>query len=179
MRVTLNEGLTSDVPGERLAELRRLLESTFADGFSDHDWTHTLGGIHVWVADAEGRMISHAALVERTLICSGHTLRAGYVEAVATLPSRQRQGYGSAVMRRLGELVHERYEVGALSTGEQAFYERFGWERWRGPTCVDGPDGRARTLDDDGSVMILRTSRTPALDRTDAIVCDWRTGDVW
>ena len=69
--------------------------------------------------------------------------------------------------------------VGALSTGTHGFYASLGWERWRGPTFVDAPGGRTPTPDDDGDIMILRTSRSPRLDLDGAIVCDWRPGDVW
>jgi aminoglycoside 2'-N-acetyltransferase I len=82
-------------------------------------------------------------------------------------------------MTQAGDLVRERYELGALSTGTQPFYKTLGWEAWRGRTYVDGPGGRERTPDDDGGVMILRTSRSPRLDLDGEIVCDWRTGDVW
>jgi aminoglycoside 2'-N-acetyltransferase I len=52
-------------------------------------------------------------------------------------------------------------------------------ERWRGSTFVNSPSGAVRTPDDDGGVMILKTPRSPELDLDAAIVCDWRTGDVW
>jgi aminoglycoside 2'-N-acetyltransferase I len=177
--VTLDESPSTTLANDRRWQIRQLLDAAFDDGFSDDDWAHALGGVHVWVADDAGQVISHGALVERTLVCSGHVLDVGYVEAVATLPSEQRRGHGAHVMRRLGQLIQERCALGVLSTGEQAFYERFGWEKWRGPTFVDGPRGRERTADDDGGVMILRTARTPSLDLDGAIVCDWRRGDVW
>lgn len=82
-------------------------------------------------------------------------------------------------MKYIGELIRERFTLGALSTGTHAFYETLGWERWRGPTFVDGPRGRERTPRDDGDVMILRTRRSPQLDLDGEIVCDWRLGDVW
>ena len=82
-------------------------------------------------------------------------------------------------MKRVGQLIHEGYALAVLSTGTHAFYEALGWERWRGPTYVDGPNGRERTPADDGDVMILRTPRTPRLDLDGDIVCAWRSGDVW
>ena len=78
-----------------------------------------------------------------------------------------------------GKLIEERYTLGALSTGTYRFYETLRWERWRGPTFVAGPNGRQHTRDDDGDVMILRTSRSSHLDLDGGIVCDWREGDVW
>lgn len=169
---------TNTLPGALRTEVKSLLAATFGDDFSDHDWQHALGGVHVWLSDS-GRVISHASLVERTLACSGERIRVGYVEAVATLSPYRRNGYGSLVMTRIGELIRERYTLGALSTGTHAFYEKLGWERWRGPSFVDDPCGRARTPDDDGSVMVLRTARSPEVDLDGEIVCDWRRGDVW
>ena len=48
-------------------------------------------------------------------------------------------------MKHIGELIRERYSLGVLSTGTLALYKTPGWERWRGPTFVDGPSGRKRT----------------------------------
>jgi aminoglycoside 2'-N-acetyltransferase I len=161
-----------------LQDLRTLLDTAFAGDFTDEDWNHALGGVHVWLP-GPGGVISHGSLVERTLACSGTRLRLGYVEAVATLPAERRNGHGAAIMKHIGELIRERYALGALSTGAHAFYETLGWERWRGPTFVDGPRGRERTPDDDGGIMVLRTPRSPVLDLDGDIVSDWRPGDVW
>ena len=161
-----------------LRDLRPLLDGAFDGAVTDDDWGNATGGIHVWVTGEPG-LVSHGSLVERTLVCSGETLRVGYVEAVATEESYRRQGHGTSVMRRIGELIRANYPLAALSTGTFAFYETLGWERWRGPTWVDGPSGRTRTPADDGDVMILRTPRSPRLDPDGDIVCDWRSGDVW
>ena len=106
-------------------------------------------------------------------------MHVGYVEAVATAEAHRRKGYGTMVMKSLGEMIRERYELGVLSTAAHSFYEALGWERWRGPTFVNSPRGRERTPDDDISVMILRTPRSPRLDLDGFLVCDWRPGDVW
>jgi hypothetical protein len=44
---------------------------------------------------------------------------------------------------------------------------------------VNGLRGHERTPEDDGGIMVLRTPRSPVLDVTGEIVCDWRVGDVW
>ena len=82
-------------------------------------------------------------------------------------------------MSRIGELIRERYRLGALSTGVHAFYESLGWERWLGPTFVTGMDGVVRTPDDDDDVLILRTPSSPQFDLRGDMICDWRSGDVW
>ena len=161
-----------------LQDVRALLDAAFRGDFTDHDWHHALGGLHVWLRDAHG-LISHGSLVERTLVCSDKTLRVGYVEAVATKESYRRQGHGARVMNRIGELIQAGYPLAALSTGTHVFYETLGWERWRGPTWVNSSRGRERTPADDGDVMIVRTPRSPRLDLDGDIVCDYRAGDVW
>jgi aminoglycoside 2'-N-acetyltransferase I len=98
---------------------------------------------------------------------------------MATAAGHRRRGHGARVMTAIGALVRQQYPLGALSTGAYAFYESLGWVRWRGPTFVDGPDGRRPTPADDGDIMFLRTPRSPGLDLDQAIVCDWRPGDVW
>ena len=66
----------------------------------------------------------HASVVPRTPDAGGTSLQAGYVEAVAVLPGRQRTGLGTAAMRALAPILEGGYELGALSTGEWHFYER-------------------------------------------------------
>jgi aminoglycoside 2'-N-acetyltransferase I len=169
---------TASLSSSFLRDLRATLDAAFEGRFSEDDWQHALGGIHAWLGE-DGRIISHASVVERSLVCSGVQLRAGYVEAVATVAERRREGHGSAVMRRIGDIIQQHFGVGVLSTGAPAFYERLGWECWRGPTYVSAPGGLERTPEDDGGVMILRTPRSANLDLEAAIVCDWRQGDVW
>jgi aminoglycoside 2'-N-acetyltransferase I len=165
-------------PGE-IEVLRALFAAAWPPGdFDESDWQHAVGGIHV-LAEDDGEIRSHAAVVARDIEASGHLLDTGYVEAVATWPEHEGRGYGSATMEEAGAVIRERYELGALGTGRHAFYERLGWERWRGPTYVREVDGLARTADADGAILILRTPRTPPLDLDAEIVCDWRTGDVW
>jgi aminoglycoside 2'-N-acetyltransferase I len=145
--------------------------------FSEDDWQHALGGTHFVLV--EGEILAHAAVVERELQVDDRPIRTGYVEAVATAPTHQRKGYGSAVMRPVHALIREQFELGALGTGSQEFYERLGWEPWRGPSYVRSPTGLQRTADDDGYILILRTPTSPPLRLTDPISCDWRPGAVW
>ena len=173
---------TPELTAVETAAIRALLDAAFAkdedDRFGEEDWQHALGGVH-FVLDVGGEIFAHAAVVERTLEVAGHPLRTGYVEAVATAPSRQRTGLGTRVMADVGTYVRERFEIGALGTGSHGFYERLGWETWRGPAFVRTSDGERRTPDEEGYIMVLRTPSTPALDLAAPISCEWRPGDVW
>jgi aminoglycoside 2'-N-acetyltransferase I len=171
-----------ELSAAEIAEIRRLLGEAFGDDpeerFEDTDWEHALGGTHV-VVDDHGQIVAHAAVVERELHVAGRPIRTGYVEAVATVPRRQGEGLGTRAMAAVGEIIEADFELGALGTGSHHFYERLGWETWRGPAFVRTPDGDRRTADDEGFILVLRTVRTPTLDLSAAISCEWRPGDVW
>lgn len=47
------------------------------------------------------------------------------------------------------------------------------------PTSARTPHGVVRTEEEDDGIMILRTPRTPPLAGTEALSCEWRTGDAW
>jgi aminoglycoside 2'-N-acetyltransferase I len=178
---------TDQLSSHEVASIRALLWAAFdriaADdgddgGFTELDWEHALGGVHV-VASLGERVVAHASVVPRQLQVGGAALATGYVEAVAVDPDEQGRGHGTTVMRDVGAIVTDGYELGALGTGANAFYERLGWFTWQGPSYVRAADGDLRTPDDDGSIMVLRTPSTPALDIHAPISCDWRPGDVW
>jgi aminoglycoside 2'-N-acetyltransferase I len=162
--------------------IRALLEEAFGDDederFTDDDWRHALGGTHV-VLDVGGIVIAHASVVQRDLRVGGRTLRTGYVEAVAVAPASQGRGHGTLVMRDVREIVAEGFDLGALGTGAQQFYERLGWRVWQGPSFVRMAEGDRATPEDDGSIMVLATPHSPPLDLYAPITCDWREGDVW
>ena len=75
--VTLHVASTAALSTSFLSDVRALLDSAFERDFTDEDWDHAVGGVHVWVSASPG-VISHGSLVERTLVCSGDTLRVGY-----------------------------------------------------------------------------------------------------
>ena len=173
----------ADVSPDLLETLRELCDDAFEDGgeggFSDDDWAHAVGGRHV-VAFSGPEVVAHAALVTRDLWVDGVLHPTGYVEAVATEPSLQGQGLGTLVMEAVGALITADGVLGALSTGAPEFYQRLGWELWRGPTYVRRGDDLVRTPDEDDAVMVLRPGA--ALQRLDlgaAIACCERAGDDW
>jgi RimJ/RimL family protein N-acetyltransferase/predicted N-acetyltransferase YhbS len=173
---------TADLTASETAAIRDLLFAAFGtkgeDAFTEDDWQHALGGVHFLLQEESG-IVTHAAVVERELHIDGRPLRTGYVEAVATAPPRQRSGLGSIVMHDVATFIRRGYELGALGTGSQGFYERLGWLRWQGPTYVRTDDGLRRTADEDGYILILPTPRSPPLDLAAQISCESRPGDDW
>ncbi len=167
---------------DTFAAINELCEAAFEESFAA-SWESIGPGTHVYLEDA-GRILAHAIIVDRPLYL-GHepdiSLDAGYVEAVATLPALQGRGHATRVMEHVGSLILDEYAIGVLSTGSNAFYERLGWETWRGPLYVQMTDGqRVRAADEDGGAMILRTSRTPPdLDLEGPAAVDWRPEESW
>jgi aminoglycoside 2'-N-acetyltransferase I len=174
--------LASDELGsEEVAVIRRLLDAAWAGesgAFTEEDWNHALGGTH-FVLEQGGEIVAHASVVERELHTGGHSLTAGYVEAVATRRTHRRRGHGTALMREVGEYIDRTFRLGALDTGSPSFYERLGWVVWRGPTFVRTGGGLVRTEEEDGQVLVRLTPTSPGLDLSAPISCDWRPGDAW
>lgn len=134
------------------------------------------GSTHL-LAYADEQLVSHACWVTRWLQPAGSPpLRTAYVEAVATQPDCQRQGYGTLVMRRLAEEIAA-YDLGGLSPAVTPFYTRLGWECWRGSTAIRAADGLLPTPDEE--ILILRTPQSPPLDLDAPISAEWREGELW
>jgi aminoglycoside 2'-N-acetyltransferase I len=162
-----------------IKNLRSLLWRAFGDDdFDEDDWGHALGGWHVLAEDGD-QLMAHAAVVRRTLEVGGEPWDTGYVEAVATDPVSQGRGIATQVMTIVGQIISENHQLGALGTGMFHFYERLGWQRWRGPSGVRTVAGTERTSEDDGFIMVLLTEASRHLDLAGLITCDWRPGDVW
>jgi aminoglycoside 2'-N-acetyltransferase I len=176
--MTVRVAETAELTTSDLGAVRELMRDAFVDAFTEEDWRNSLGGRHV-IVELDGVIVSHGAVVARTLEADGRTLRAGYVEGVATHPGRRREGWARAVMHAINGIIERDYEIGGLSTGVPELYLGLGWEPWRGPTAVTGPAGTQRTPDDDGGVMVLRTGRTPDIDLSGVITYEWREGEVW
>jgi aminoglycoside 2'-N-acetyltransferase I len=172
---------TRDLSPAEISALRALLWAAFPageEGFTEDDWLHALGGVH-FVLDIDDEIVAHASVVERDLHVADASVRTGYVEAVAVEPARQGQRLGTEVMRQVNEHIRSGYELGALGTGSHRFYERLGWQTWRGPSFVRTEDGAIRSEEDDGYILVLETPTSPPLDFDAPISCEWRPGDSW
>ncbi len=125
----------------------------------------------------DGVLVCHACWVERALQPAGlPLLHTAYIEAVATHPAHQRRGYGTLAMARIAEEIVG-YDLGALSPAAATFYERLGWEGWRGPTAIRTDTGLLPTPEEE--IMILRLPQTPPLDLDAPISAEWRAGELW
>lgn len=168
----------AEIGDDLLARIRGVVFEAYAGDFSDDDWEHTRGGWRVVLFEADAP-VSHAAVVPRVLQVGQQTLQTGYVEGVATTANRRRRGLGGLVTTRATSLVQTEFEMGALSTSSQSFYQQFGWESWRGPAFVRDGAALLRTADEDDGLMVLRYGRSAGLDLGLPIVCERRSGDNW
>jgi aminoglycoside 2'-N-acetyltransferase I len=82
-------------------------------------------------------------------------------------------------VRELDAIVRRDQQLGALSTGRPSFYERLGWRRWQGSLAVRTAAGDVPTPEESGAIFVLPTPAIPDPDLDAALVCDWRSGDVW
>lgn len=136
------------------------------------------GGLHFLAFQGE-QLVSHAMVTTRWLQPQGHPLlRTAYVDAVATLPAFQRRGHGSALMRHLAGRIDEEYIIGCLETERVEFYERLGWEVWRGPLAGRSTRGLIPTPEQKG-IMVLRLSQTPALDLDSRLTIECQEERIW
>jgi aminoglycoside 2'-N-acetyltransferase I len=135
------------------------------------------GGRH-FLAYRDHELVSHAVVTKRWLQPEGQpVLPTAYVDAVATLPTYQGQGYGSLVMRRLAQEIDD-YTIACLETDKPGFYTRLGWELWKGPLAGRGAQGLVPTPKQTG-VMILRLPHTPPLDLDKGLTIECQGGRIW
>lgn len=168
---------SDDLDSAARAELRQLWADAFGDRFDDHDADHAYGGVHV-LAYADDQIVGHASAVPRRIRIGLDWWDAAYVEAVASRPSAQRAGVGTAVMRRLHDEIDARWPIAFLSTGRaRDFYLRLGWEVWDGPSSVLTNHGEVSTDEEHGGILVRRSPDGPDLGLP--ITCEDRPGDAW
>ena len=80
-------------------------------------------------------------------------------------------------MRRLATEIDD-YEIACLQTDKPGFYERLGWELWRGPLAGRGDHGLVPTPEQRG-VMVLRLRQTPPLDLDTQLTIECQPHRIW
>ncbi len=125
------------------------------------------------------QLVSHAVVTTRWLQPEGHPLlKTAYIDAVATLPGVQGRGHGSTLMRSLAGRIDGDYVIGCLETERVSFYERLGWELWRGPLAGRSEQGLIPTPEQQG-IMVLQLTQTPALDLDSRLTIECQPGRIW
>jgi aminoglycoside 2'-N-acetyltransferase I len=141
-------------------------------------FTHITSGGRHFLGYRGPELVSHAVVTTRWVQLEGQrVLKTAYVDAVATLPMYQGLGFASAIMSRLAAEIGD-YEIACLQTDRPPFYERLGWEVWRGPLAGRSEHGLMPTPRQRG-VMVLRLPRTPPLNLEMQLTIESQPGRIW
>ena len=177
MRVRVRD--RSSFTRAELDELRVWLEVAYDDGpWRAEHWDEIGPGPHVVAEDDDGTLLAHACVAWVPLTVGETPLQTGYLEDVATRHDVRGRGYGTAVVTAAHPLIRAEAEIGFLATGSQPFYERLGWERWRGASSVVESDGsRTPTPEEDPYLMVLRFPETRELSVDQPVVRPRRDPD--
>ena len=81
-------------------------------------------------------------------------------------------------MRRLASDIEREYMIACLETDRETVYERLGWRIWHGPLAGRAEQGLIPTHEQ-GGIMILWLSQTPALDLDSLLTIECQTGRIW
>ena len=169
----LHSSLVSEILREEILSLcNRAYETDMAAILETFlDATHVLG----YYRDT---LVCHALWVTRYLqVGKDPIMHTAYVEAVATDADYRNRGFASSVMKHLIDEIQE-YELAALSPFSVQYYERLGWERWRGPLFIR-TKGDLLPSPAGEEVMIYRLPGTPVLDLDAPLSAEWREGELW
>jgi aminoglycoside 2'-N-acetyltransferase I len=177
--ITVTSARTEDLNVTTRASIIQLCIAAHQEEDFKHLFSYVpSGGLHFLAYRAE-QLVSHALVTTRWLQPEGQpVLKTAYVDAVATLPAYQGRGYGSALLRQLASEIEDEYVIACLETERAAFYERLGWEVWRGPLAGRREGGLIPTPHQTG-VMILRLAQTPALDLEQGLTIECQAGRIW
>ncbi|MFF7732353.1 MULTISPECIES: GNAT family N-acetyltransferase [unclassified Streptomyces] len=176
MSFTVEVRRTEELGKTGRSELRAMLQESFPR-YSQTSWEHCLGGLH-YLLRYRGELVCHGALVQRYFRQGTRELNGVYGESMATIPKLRHRGLGSVVVAMATAEIRLHYDIGVFAASKYAFYERQGWQKWRGPTFVDdGPVTRPKAPDR-GAVM-FRLPANSTIDPDADLTTDMRSGDIW
>lgn len=157
------------------ADVRRVCDAAYET--ATEPFFDSLGAGDHLLGLRNGVVVSHLMWITRWLQPAGQRpLRTAYVEMVATDPVAQRQGYATALLDHVVQLIGD-YELAALCPATEGLYARLGWRFWRGPLSTRR-DGNVLATPEE-RVMILPLPMRPTLDVDLPLSIEWRAGEVW
>ena len=169
---------TCDLTDSEKDEIAALCTAAFGDDCSLLFTKYIFEGLHS-LGTMGDRLVSHAVVTTRWLQPENQPLlRTAYVDAVATLPAFQNQGYGGAVMRYLAEAITD-FDVACLQTERVSFYAQNGWKEWTGPLAGRARTGELIPTPGQKGVMVLALPRTPALDFNSLLSIEDQVERIW
>ncbi|MET7477439.1 GNAT family N-acetyltransferase [Streptomyces sp. NPDC005648] len=175
--VTVQVRHTEELSEKELHELRKMLVEVFGARYDDNAWDHCLGGIHYLLRYGD-KLVAHGALVPRYMRQGDRVLRGMYGESMATLDDWCHRGFGSTIVAMATAEIRLNYDIGVFAASKYSFYERLGWDKWRGQTFVETEHGIEARGPDRGAVM-FRLPRHSTVDPDGDLITNLRSGDPW
>lgn len=133
-----------------------------------------------------GSLVSHALWITRWLqVDTKPLMRTAYIEMVATNHAYRNRGFATAIMNCVAQEIQNQvstpaqFDLAALSPFSIAYYQRLGWEAWRGPLFVRTDNDGLLASPEDEEVMILRLPNSPDLDLDAPLSIEWREYEPW
>jgi len=177
--ITITSTQTEDLNSATRAEIIQVCVAAHQEEDFKNLFTYVPAGGWHFMAYHAGQLVSHAVVTTRWLqVESQPLLKTAYIDAVATLPEYQGQGYGSALMRQLANDIEREYVIACLETERESFYQRLGWQTWRGPLAGRSEQGLIQTPDQRG-IMVLELPQTPLLDLDSALSIECQADRIW
>jgi GNAT superfamily N-acetyltransferase len=112
---------------DELEQLTRWLEVAYDDPPGDwrgEHWDDLSPGPHFVIEQPNGDLLAHACIAWVTVQIGATSLRAGYLEDVATRADARGRGLGSTVVAAAQSVIEAQADIGLLATGSRRFYER-------------------------------------------------------
>jgi aminoglycoside 2'-N-acetyltransferase I len=176
--VTVRVRHTEQLGEEELGELKAMLTSVFGEErYTEEAWEHCLGGVHYLLRYGD-QLVAHGALVPRDLRQGGKVLHGVYGESMATLKDWRRRGFGSVIVAMATAEIRRNYDIGVFAASKYEFYQRLGWQKWRGPTFVETEHGIEAKGPERGAVM-FRLPDNSDVDPDADLTTLSRSGDDW
>lgn len=163
--------------GIKKSKIRSFLEEVFGPSYSEDHWNSCQGGIHT-IAQFDGKIIGHTALIPRSVIIDNIEHPVKYVEAVAVDTSSRNIGLGKAMLQRLNSQLELSSSFALLTTTSPRFYQKLGWSNWIGRSWTHTDTQRKVPPGTHGQIMYFAPTigkLSPQL----PISINWRPGDIW
>ena len=168
---------SATIAGDLYEEILSLCNAAYGEDLTE--LFRTCGSCTHVIGEIDDRVVSHAMSVTRWLQPgTSRPLKTAYIEAVATHPANQGNGYATDVMQHLTAHIPTSYELAALSPADTSLYARLGWRFWRGPLSIRMPSGADQPTPDE-RVMVLELEGRTRLDLDESLSAEWREGELW
>jgi GNAT superfamily N-acetyltransferase len=155
-----------------IQEFWDLEDIVYPNGF---DGPQELAGV-VWadpewdicVRDDEGRLVTHAGVLERDALLNGEPIRIAGIAEMLTHPDYRRQGYGAAALREaarfMGDELRTPFALLVCPMTAIPFYGALGWQQFNGRIVAEVEGGMAAFAE--SAWMVLPVSTAAPADGT-------------